>query len=295
MLMGTSRFVFPFAVAALAFTPYVQAQPKSNRAFLGTLARPASAKVEIDLFKPFHTRSPWRFVATQDPAVFQPVDPALIGSIPKGFTGSWAPGVMHLCLRVSPTASCAPDLVAMPQPPAPLTYSDWEPHYLNQAQLVFPRRRTAPPLLLLQTAGMHSGDGDQAVYTQLLAYSRARDRFGQVYAHVTGRNNNEEVRFIKSGPLRGDVISVEPAINRPYGYWITVDTLTPATTYKQVLRYRSATLYNDGNKLAVIDSEMPNIERRLGLWRPGSPMPLPTSLAHPCKSPRLSHRELWCQ
>jgi hypothetical protein len=293
--MGTAQFVYLSAVAALALAPYVQAQSKLNRAFLGTDARPPSAKVEIDLVRPFHARSPWRFVATQEPAVFEPVDPALIGSIPKGFTGSWTPGVIRLCLRVSPTASCAPDLVAMAQPPPPIRYSDWEPHYLNQAQLVYPRGKTAPPLLLLQTASAHSGDGDQAVYTQLLAYSRARDRFAQVYAHVTARNENEEVRFIKSGPLKGDVISVEPTSDPPYGYWVTVDMLTPATTYTQTLRYRSATHYNDGNRLAAIDSEMPNIERRLGLWRPGSPMPLPTPLAHPCKSPRLSHMELWCR
>ena len=262
-----------------------------------TVPRPPSINVNIDLFRPFNTRSPWRFFATQDAAVFEPIDSALIGMIPKGSTGSWTPGVVHLCLRATPTASCAPDLVAMPQPPAPIPYSAWEPHYLNKAELVYPRGRTAPPLLLLQTASTHSGDGDQAVYTQLLVYSRARDRFEQVYAHNTGRNNNEEVRFITSGPLQGGVISVEPTRNSLFAYWVTVNMPTPALTYNRVLRCRSATLYNDGNPLAVIDSEMPNTERRLGLWKPGAPLPTPqvTGNGKPCLKPTLRHTELWCE
>jgi hypothetical protein len=77
----------------------------------------------------------------------------------------------------------------------------------------------------------------------------------------------------------------------PYGYWIVVNQLTPADTYRQILRYRSATLYDDGNPLAVIDSEMPNIERRLGLWKRGDPIPTPD---HSCSKPVLRHTELWC-
>jgi len=90
----------------------------------------------------------------------------------------------------------------MPQPPTPIQHDAWEPHYLNQARIVYPSGRTGRPLLLLQTASIHSGDGDQAVFTQLLAYDRSRDRFEQVYGHQTGHNNNQDVRFIASGPLR---------------------------------------------------------------------------------------------
>ncbi len=63
-----------------------------------------------------------------------------------------------------------------------------------------------------------------------------------------------------------------------------------------MLRYRSATLYNDGNRLAVIDSEMPNIERRLGLWKPGEPIPTPKlgGNGKPCLKPTLRHTELSC-
>jgi hypothetical protein len=106
-----------------------------------------------------------------------------------------------------------------------------------------------------------------------------------------GSNNNEEVRYVASGPLKGAIVSAEPTTDRPYDYWIIVNHLTPDYRYKQALRYRSATLYNDGNPLAVIDSEMPNILRRLGLWRSGQPLPLPKS---GCAKPRLVKSELWC-
>jgi hypothetical protein len=62
--------------------------------------------------------------------------------------------------------------------------------------------------------------------------------------------------------------------------------------FKEVLRYRSATQYGDGNPLAVIDSEMPNMAQRLGLWKPGAPMPLP---ARACPKPHLVRMALWCE
>ena len=94
-----------------------------------------------------------------------------------------------------------------------------------------------------------------------------------------------------SGPLTGSMISADPADRAPFGYWISVSKLTPAHGYRQVLHYLSATSYNDGNSLAVIDSEMPNIEKRLGLWHPGSPLPLP---AGHCPRPQLKGMALWC-
>jgi hypothetical protein len=145
--------------------------------------------------------------------------------------------------------------------------------------------------LLVQTAGAPGADGDQLIFTQILAYRRDLDQFTRIYGRTTGRNNNQDVRFMSSGPLAGGVISAEPTENSPYAFWITVNRLTPGYTYEQVLRYRSATRYNDGNSLAVIDSEMPNIQRRLGLWKDGSPLPLP---APACRKPRLVKMELWC-
>lgn len=92
------------------------------------------------------------------------------------------------------------------------------------------------------------------------------------------------------GPLKGAVIAAEPTSNAPYGYWITVHRLTADYNYAQTLRYRSGVRYGDGNALKVIDSEMPEIERRLGLWRPGEPMPTPPG----CAKPHLVQKALWC-
>jgi hypothetical protein len=156
---------------------------------------------------------------------------------------------------------------------------------------MYPKGETAPPLLMVVTASLHAGDGGQLVATQLFKYDRAGDRFERVFARSVGTNNNEEVRFVTSGPLAGDIISVEPTENAPFGYWIEVDAPTPTYAYRQVLRYRSATHYGDGNRLAVIDSELPNTLQRLGRWKPGAPLPLP---AGPCPKPHLVHTELWC-
>jgi hypothetical protein len=125
-----------------------------------------------------------------------------------------------------------------------------------------------------------------------VSYDADRDAFRRVFARSTGRNRNEEVRFVTDGPLRGDVISAEPQDHRPFNYWIAVNVPTPQGAYRVVLRFVSATHYGDGNALPVIDSEMPNIESRLGLWKPGDPILLPKGKT--CAKPVLRHTELWC-
>jgi hypothetical protein len=229
----------------------------------------------VDMSKPFGTRSAWQFTATQGPDVEDP-------------TGDMGPGAIVPCLSNDKGRSCQPDL----QRALHLTKSDdifAEPHYLNNIEIVHPRADRA--LLLVQMASMLSGDGDQRVATQIFAYDRARDSFLLIYGHQTGRNNNQVVRYLADGRLKGAIIVAEPTENAPFGYWITVNQLTPAYAYKQVLRYRSATRYGDGNPLSVIDSEMPGIQQRLGLWRPGQPLPLPKA---GCAKPRLTNMELWC-
>jgi hypothetical protein len=240
--------------------------------------------MELDLAKPFHTRSAWRFVVTEGPPV-------------EDFGDNDAPGALTLCLHKSQAGPCVSDPVTLllrtTTPNDPIA---WEPHYLIAAKVVYPRRSKAAPFLLIVTGSLNSADGDQIVSTQLVTYDVDRDTFRRVYGKSTGHNNNQEIRFVTDGPLRGSVISAEPEEHFPFGYWIVVDKLTSARAYRQELRYRSATLYNDGNPLAVIDSEMPNIERRLGLWKPGDPIPTPNpgGDGKSCPKPMLRHTELWC-
>jgi hypothetical protein len=249
-----------------------------------TTFHPAPQGMRLDLEEPFHARSPWRLVVTE-------------GAPVKDYGDFDAPGALTLCLQKGPASPCVSDPITPSlQVTAPYDTAVWEPHYLLAAKVVYPRGSKAAPFLLLITGSLNSGDGDRVVTTQLVSYDPGRDAFRRVYGKSTGRNNNQEVRFIDNGPLRGSVITAEPQEHLPYNYWIVVNTLTQAGAYRQVLRYRSATHQNDGNPLAVIDSEMPNIERQLGLWKPSDPLPSPAAVnGKPCIKPTMRHSELWCE
>jgi hypothetical protein len=232
----------------------------------------------IDLSRPFGAPAGWRFTASQGPEI----DDAF------GDPTGKAPGAILLCISPDGGRTCRPNLAGL------LTLggkSDMfsQPHFLNDARIVYPRPDL--PLLLVQVASLHSGDGDQRVATTALSYNHVSHAFIPVYEKQTGRNNNQEIRYMDTGPLRGAIISAEPTENAPFGFWITVNRIEPGNSYRQVLRYRSATLYGDGNSLAVIDSDMPNLLQRLGLWRMGARLPLP---AGPCPRPHLIKQELWC-
>ncbi len=244
---------------------------------------PDPQATQLDLQQPFHARTPWRLVVTE-------------GTPVKDYGDNDAPGALTLCLQRGPSGACLPDPVAPPLRDTSDGSPAWEPHYLLTAKVVYPRGPRAAPFLLLVTASLSSGDGDQLVATQLVAYDPDHDAFRRVYSGTTGHNNNQEIRFVTDGPLRGSVITAEPQDRRPFGYWVTVEKLTPANTYRQVLRFLSATHYGDGNPLAVIDSEMPTIWRRLGLWKTGQALPVPATVGgKACRMPRLKDSEPWCE
>lgn len=236
----------------------------------------------IDLSKPFATRTAWRFIATQGPPV----------AGDETASGDEEPGQIKLCLRAAPSAPCDPRLQNALRAPIDADDASTQPHYLDATKIVYPHGNADQPLLFVQTRSIFSGDSDRLVSTQVLAYQNSKNRFVRIYQLTLGGNRNQEVRYISSGKLKGDIISVDPTENAPYGYWVTVNALTPQYTYKTVLRYRSATHYGDNNPLAVIDSEMPNIEQRLGYWKSGMALPLPSGA---CPKPRLIRMELWCK
>lgn len=258
------------SVFTLALTTFVTAQSITP-----------SVISNIDLSKPFSTREAWRFIASQGPPV----------SGDDTASGGDEPGDIQLCLRAAPTAPCDPQLQNALRAATSANDSFTQPHYLKAVKIVYPHGRADKPLLFVQTGSLHSGDGDQLVLTQVLAYKSSQSGFVRIYQYSMGTNENEEVRYIDSGRLKGYIISADPTENAPYGYWVTVNALTPQYTYKTALHYRSATHYGDNNPLAVIDSEMPNIERRLGYWKAGMALPLPSGA---CPNPRLIHMELWC-
>lgn len=238
----------------------------------GAASASAGVVSSIDLSRSFATRTQWRFTATQEPELEAIVD-------------GTEPGGIALCISNDDGRSCQPDLRHTSRQADDLFTT---PHYLEAAEIVHPDADQA--LLLLRTASIFSGDGDQRMTTRLLVYDRAGDRFMPVYDDSTNRNNNQEIRYIKVGPLKGAVVSAEPTENAPFGYWITVSRLA-VRGYVQVLRYRSAMRYGDGNGLAVIDSEMVNTLQHLGLWHMGTPLPLS---AGSCPRPHLIKMEIWC-
>jgi hypothetical protein len=274
------RIVLGLGLTALLLSIQSFAQ---NQAASGTVQSPPQDLL-LELKEPFHSQSPWRFVLKEETPI-------------KDDSGENAPGELVLCLYKGLGATCLSDQVT---PLTPSTTPDpvgWEPHYALRADVVYPHGSGHAPLLLIVTGSLHSLNGNQLVCTQLLAYRATQDEFRRIYDKCTGHNNNEEVRFLADGPLRGSVISAEPQHSLPYGYWIEVNRLSHAGTYIRALRYRSATLYADGNPLAVIDSEMPTIQKQLGVWKSGDPLPVPASTSNgkPCANPTLRKSELWCE
>lgn len=219
----------------------------------------------IDLSKPFNIPGPAILIAKRWPAQMDELE----------FESDPDVRPLRVCIQTK-VGPCSPQ---------------FRNYRLDIAELVYPKGLSKPPLIHLQIAGLSSPSGHRGHSVIMLNYRRALARFDVIFDGQFGSNNNQDIRYVASGPLRGDMISAEPTDNAPYGFWIAVNQLTAAYRYRQVLRYRSATHYGDGNLLAVIDSEMPNILRRLGLWQSGQPLPLPKS---GCAKPRLVKSELWC-
>jgi hypothetical protein len=137
------------------------------------------------------------------------------------------------------------------------------PIELYSATVVSAGADNTRPLLLIKTGSAHGADGGHSIYTELFTYDRQSNEF-----------------------------LADPTSSAPFGFWISVFARDTKDRYSRpTLRYRSATHYGDGNHLAVIDSEMPGILRRMGLWKPGDPLPAPPG----CSRPVLRHGEEWCQ
>lgn len=151
------------------------------------------------------------------------------------------------------------------------------------------------PMLMITACSLAGGNGNCGKYTLLFGYDRSSDQLRLVFHDAVPRNNNGATRFIEKGPLQGDVISVTPTNNAPYGYFVSVFSQDATGRYVRALRYRSKTHYNDGNHLAVIDSDMPELLRRLGLWKSTDPPPAPAVMPEDCTKLVLRKGEEWCE
>ena len=88
--------------------------------------------------------------------------------------------------------------------------------------------------------------------------------------------------IVEDGPLLGSVIVAYPTSDAPFTYFVEVYKRTSDSEYSRALRYRGHTGYGDGNPLAVIDSEMPETLRQLGLWKTGDALPVPPRMPAGC-------------
>ncbi len=182
-----NRIGLVVTLAAGLTGPAAMAQGSAGR----PASRPAPQGTQLELAKAFHTLSPWRLVVIEGPPV-------------KDFGENDAPGALTLCLHKGPAGPCESAPVTPPlRAPTPAYAIAWEPHYLLTAKVVYPRGPKAAPFLLIVTGSLNSGDGDQIVATQLVAYDAGKDAFRRVYDQSTGHNNNQEIRFVTEGPLRG--------------------------------------------------------------------------------------------
>ena len=151
------------------------------------------------------------------------------------------------------------------------------------------------PLLRIKSCTMSGATGNCGVSTFLFAYDRKAESFRVAFFNMMGRNNNEEARFVENGPLLGSVLVAYPTDDAPFTYFVEVYKRISDSEYSRVLRYRGNTHYGDGNPLAVIDSEMPETLRRLGLWKTGDALPVPPSMPGACTRLVMRKGVEWCE
>ena len=289
MRFQTLTLCCPFLLA-MATPPLLCAQkPEAisgqevDRSVIAALSHQAATKPKVishvDLTEPFATATQWTFVAVQDGS--QPA--------PDDFEDH---GPILLCLVKATSSDCSLHLYQHVRSDG---RSFDTPYHLSSGKVVYANQDKSSPLLFLQVCGAEGPNGNCGIATALYRYERGADRFVRVFLNLTGRNNNQNTRFVESGPLQGNVIVDVPTENAPYGYWIEVYRANEAGQYAQILRYRSRTHYGDSNPLAVADSEMPEILSHFGLWKAGDPLPVPAHMPKGCTQLYMRLSEEWCK
>lgn len=234
----------------------------------------------LDLGGPFATASPWALVVARAPG--PPADPFID-----------AQGPLAVCFVKALVPQCVETYDQRDHAGVVRWHATM--YRLIAADVVDAEPGGKHPLLLVQSCSTSGINGSCNIRTVLFAYAREGDAFSPVFVGDSdGSNNNQAARFVRHGPLQGDVIVDYPTAHAPYRYWIEVFAPGASGQYARILRYRGQTGYGDGNPLAVADSEMPGILRRLGKWKPGDALPVPLRRPPDCVRLTLRHGEEWC-
>jgi len=241
----------------------------------------------IDLTKPFETRSRWTLVVGKEPDKSASTTNAFGETI----------GALSVCFVKNDIPDCSQKTILEKYQDQNISIAPGDrPFYeLFTSEIVFSGAVKTQPLVMLKTCTMAGANGNCGISTFLFDYDREMDHFRLVFFNVTGRNNNQEPRFVECGPLQGNVIAVYPTENAPFTYYVEVYKKNTVGMYAQALRYRGRTGYGDGNRLKVIDSEMPEILRRLNLWKLGDALPTPPKIPLGCTQLVIRKGTEWCK
>ncbi|HTA47463.1 MAG TPA: hypothetical protein VK789_33705 [Bryobacteraceae bacterium] len=242
----------------------------------------------LDLTQPFQTKSRWSLVAAKQPDEDSSVEDGAgnrIGAVSLCFVEEDEPDCSEEMFR----AKYREEKISFVSAEGPLFYE------LFASDVVFSGAGRTLPLLRIQSCTSRGANGNCGVSTFLFAYDQKAERFRVVFFNIMGSNNNQEARFVENGPLLGSVVVTYPTDDPPFTYFVEVYKRASGGEYSRVLRYRGNTGYGDGNPLAVIDSEMPETLRRLGLWKTGDALPVPPRMPRGCTRLVMRKGAEWCE
>ena len=241
----------------------------------------------LDLTQTFQTKSRWSLVVAKQPDEESSVQDGLGNRI----------GAVSLYFVENDEPDCSEEVFLAKYREAKVSVVPSEPtfHELIASDVVFAGPGRTLPLLRIKSCMNRGANGNCGVSTFVIAYDRRVDKFRVVFFNITGRNNNEETRLVENGPLLGSVIVAYPTEDAPFTYFVEVYKRVSDGEYSRLLKYRGNTGYGDGNPLAVIDSEMPETLRRLGLWKPGDALPVPPRMPRVCTRLVMRKGVEWCE
>jgi hypothetical protein len=241
----------------------------------------------LDLTQPFQTKSRWSLVATKQPDEESSVEDGAGNRI----------GAVSLCFVEIDEPDCSEEMFLAKYREEKVNFVSGERAFyeLFASDVVFSGPGRTLPLLRIKSCTNRGANGNCGVSTFLVAYDRKAERFRVVFFNMMGRNNNQEARFVENGPLLGSVVVAYPTDDPPFTYFVEVYKRISDSEYSRVLRYRGNTGYGDGNPLAVIDSEMPETLRRLGLWKTGDALPVPPRMPGGCAWLVMRKGVEWCE
>ena len=241
---------------------------------------PSDFPVTIDLTKTFRTITPWTLTISLDDQEDQNENgPGLRFCFTHEGKRSCPRIIVPDCTVLADKSPCDDDKV-------PLYFEK-----LFGVESVQPRYG-APLLVIL--AGSSGAGGPYQPYGPIVFAYRRSDKFERIFTDTRSGNTNGETQVIVDGPLAGYIAEDSLTSNWPYAYFINVYAPTANGYYKQVLGYAGRSHEDDGNSLGVIDAEMPEIMKRLGVWRTGQALPVPANNPLNCTDYTLKNGLEWC-